>query len=90
MKDQSLSIANVGEVGVRGSGKVVGWVKGSEKFMGHHKVFRWERKGDQSSLTEYKGYYRKLTANKGDKITSPPPLRDDPLAACNHVPCIPC
>lgn len=41
--------------------------------MGHHKVFRGERKGDQSSLTEYKGYYRKLTANKGDKITSPPP-----------------
>ena len=56
----------------------MGWVKGSEKFMGHHKVFRWERKGDQSSLTEYKGYYRKLTANKGDKITSPPPFETIP------------
>ena len=73
MKDQSLSIANVGEVGVRGGGGVRWGVKGSEKFMGHHKVFRGERKGDQSSLTEYKGHYRKLTANKGDKITSPPP-----------------
>ena len=32
---------------------MVGGVKGSEKYMGYHKVFRGEWKGDQSSLTEY-------------------------------------
>ena len=48
--------------------------KGVGEIYGPSQGFQMGTEGDQSSLTEYKGYYGKLTANKGDKITSPPPL----------------